>query len=123
MVKALDHMHSQNVSFDNDIQIVHRDIKPENFMIKKVRSRSEDVILRNCETPKETSQLIGEDLLVLKVIDFGQTRCLEEEDESATSYVSTRWYRSPELLVGSKKYDKSIDIWALGCIVPELLSG
>lgn len=40
-----------------------------------------------------------------------------------TEYVSTRWYRAPELLVGSKKYDKSIDIWALGCMIPEMISG
>lgn len=40
-----------------------------------------------------------------------------------TEYVSTRWYRAPELLVGSKSYDKSVDIWALGCMIPELISG
>jgi len=40
-----------------------------------------------------------------------------------TEYVSTRWYRAPELLVGSRTYDKSIDIWALGCMIPELLCG
>lgn len=37
--------------------------------------------------------------------------------------MSTRWYRAPELLVGSKVYDSSIDIWALGCLMPELISG
>jgi len=40
-----------------------------------------------------------------------------------TEYVSTRWYRAPELLVGQSSYDKSIDIWALGCMIPELISG
>jgi cyclin-dependent kinase-like len=40
-----------------------------------------------------------------------------------TEYVSTRWYRAPELLVGSRDYEKSVDIWALGCIIPELISG
>ncbi len=40
-----------------------------------------------------------------------------------TEYVSTRWYRAPELLVGSRVYDKSVDIWALGCMIPELISG
>jgi serine/threonine protein kinase len=48
---------------------------------------------------------------------------LIEKDGNLTEYVSTRWYRAPELLVGSKSYDKSIDIWALGCMIPELLSG
>jgi serine/threonine protein kinase len=37
--------------------------------------------------------------------------------------VSTRWYRAPELLVGSRNYDTSIDIWALGCMIPELMTG
>ena len=40
-----------------------------------------------------------------------------------TGHVVTRWYRAPELLVGSKVYDKSVDIWALGCMIPELISG
>jgi cyclin-dependent kinase-like len=59
----------------------------------------------------------------LKVCDFGMSRSLPEKDQKMTEYVSTRWYRAPELLVGSKIYDKSIDIWALGCMLPELISG
>jgi serine/threonine protein kinase len=62
-------------------------------------------------------------IFVLKVCDLGQCRQIEEKDPRLTEYVSTRWYRAPELLVGSKSYDKSIDIWALGCMIPELLSG
>ena len=46
-----------------------------------------------------------------------------DKDSNLTEYVSTRWYRAPELLLGSSKYDKSIDIWALGCMIPELISG
>jgi cyclin-dependent kinase-like len=48
---------------------------------------------------------------------------LDENSAKLTEYVSTRWYRAPELLAGSQIYDKSVDIWALGCIIPELLSG
>lgn len=55
--------------------------------------------------------------------DLGQARDIASDNGNLTEYVSTRWYRSPELLVGSKSYDKSIDIWALGCIIPELISG
>jgi serine/threonine protein kinase len=47
----------------------------------------------------------------------------DKNSPNLTEYVSTRWYRAPELLVGSKIYDKSIDIWALGCMIPELISG
>ena len=55
--------------------------------------------------------------------DLGQCRTLIEKDKNLTEYVSTRWYRAPELLVGSRSYDKSVDIWALGCMIPELISG
>lgn len=52
------------------------------------------------------------------------TRKIESDDQAGlTEYVSTRWYRAPELLVGSLTYDKSVDIWALGCIISELISG
>jgi serine/threonine protein kinase len=37
--------------------------------------------------------------------------------------VATRWYRSPEMLVGSRNYGKETDIWSLGCIVAELIIG
>lgn len=71
MVRALDHMHSKNVRASLfKLQIVHRDIKPENFLIKRIRSHSEDATLRNCETPK-SSHASGDDLMLLKVIDFG----------------------------------------------------
>ncbi|CAF4449270.1 unnamed protein product, partial [Adineta steineri] len=39
-----------------------------------------------------------------------------------TNYVATRWYRSPELLIGSA-YGKPVDIWACGCIMAELATG
>eukprot|EP00878_Enallax_costatus_P005887 GHUV01006176.1.p1 GENE.GHUV01006176.1~~GHUV01006176.1.p1 ORF type:complete len:786 (+),score=299.28 GHUV01006176.1:852-3209(+) len=41
-------------------------------------------------------------------------------DVSITDYVSTRWYRAPELLLGSSHYGKEVDIWAIGCIMAEL---
>lgn len=39
-----------------------------------------------------------------------------------TDYVSTRWYRAPELLLGSEDYTMSVDMWAIGCIFAELLT-
>ena len=38
-------------------------------------------------------------------------------------HVITRWYRAPELLLGSTKYDMSVDYWAIGCIMGELVDG
>ena len=40
-----------------------------------------------------------------------------------TDYVATRWYRSPELLVGDMQYGPPVDVWAIGCVFAELLSG
>ena len=40
-----------------------------------------------------------------------------------TDYVATRWYRAPELLLGSTKYTKAVDVWAIGCIMGELVDG
>ncbi|XP_030642542.1 cyclin-dependent kinase-like 5 [Chanos chanos] len=77
--------------------IVHRDIKPENLLIS-----SDDV---------------------LKLCDFGFARNLSEvNDVNYTEYVATRWYRSPELLLGAP-YDKAVDMWSVGCILGELSDG
>jgi cyclin-dependent kinase-like len=40
-----------------------------------------------------------------------------------TDYVATRWYRSPELLLGDEAYGKAVDIWAIGCILGEMSDG
>uniref|UniRef100_A0A3Q3JHU8 Cyclin-dependent kinase-like 5 n=1 Tax=Monopterus albus TaxID=43700 RepID=A0A3Q3JHU8_MONAL len=78
-------------------EIVHRDIKPENLLIS-----SEDV---------------------LKLCDFGFARNLSEgTDANYTEYVATRWYRSPELLLGAP-YGKAVDMWSVGCILGELSDG
>ncbi|KAL1123283.1 hypothetical protein AAG570_002369 [Ranatra chinensis] len=44
-------------------------------------------------------------------------------NEPYTEYVATRWYRAPELLVGDSKYGRPVDIWAIGCILMEMLTG
>ena len=40
-----------------------------------------------------------------------------------TEYVATRWYRAPEILLGSTKYTKAVDMWSVGCILGELING
>ena len=62
----------------------------------------------------------------LKLCDFGLARFAgnraEEgaEEKPMTEYVVTRWYRAPELIL-TRSYDSSIDIWAAGCILAEML--
>lgn len=71
----------------------------------------------------------------LKLCDFGMCLCVillilgfarlvsYADDPHYTDYVATRWYRAPELLLGSTNYGKEVDIWAMGCIMGELLDG
>lgn len=40
-----------------------------------------------------------------------------------TEYVATRWYRAPEILLGSHYYSKAVDMWSVGCILGEMLLG
>lgn len=77
--------------------IIHRDIKPENVLISNSG--------------------------IIKVCDFGFARSLTGPGAKYTDYVATRWYRSPELLVGDTEYGKPVDIWAIACIFAELLTG
>lgn len=63
----------------------------------------------------------------MKVADFGLARSLDTRDPDQTplltDYVATRWYRAPEILLGSNKYTKGVDMWSMGCILAELLLG
>ena len=71
----------------------HRDMKPENLLITESKQ--------------------------LKIADFGLTREIRSSPPY-TDYVSTRWYRSPEILLKSNNYNSPCDIFALGCIMAEL---
>eukprot|EP00924_Labyrinthula_sp_SR-Ha-C_P008721 augustus_masked-scaffold_2-processed-gene-0.17-mRNA-1 protein AED:0.17 eAED:0.18 QI:0/0/0/1/1/1/2/0/907 len=76
----------------------HRDVKPENFL---------------CASSPETGYKV-------KLADFGLAREIRSLPPY-TEYVSTRWYRAPELLLHSKTYNSPADIWAAGCILAELI--
>jgi mitogen-activated protein kinase 15 len=58
----------------------------------------------------------------VQVADFGLARSLEHQEEaSMTEYVATRWYRAPEILLGSVHYTYGVDMWSIGCILGELI--
>jgi cyclin-dependent kinase-like len=60
----------------------------------------------------------------VKLCDFGFARQMKKEPGFCyTDYVSTRWYRAPELLVGDAAYNESVDVWAIGCIFAEIYNG
>lgn len=93
ILKCLKYMHTA--------ELLHRDLKPSN-------------ILLNSEC-------------LAKVCDLGLARSIAMKEEGTapvlTEYVATRWYRAPEILLGSQKYTKGVDMWSLGCILGELLLG
>ncbi|XP_049512836.1 mitogen-activated protein kinase 14A-like isoform X9 [Dermacentor silvarum] len=74
--------------------IIHRDLKPSNIAVNE-----------DCE---------------LKILDFGLARHAEVE---MTGYVATRWYRAPEIMLNWMHYNQTVDIWSVGCIMAELITG
>ena len=59
--------------------------------------------------------------LVYRSVGRSVAACAETSDE-LTDYVATRWYRAPELLVGDTQYGPPVDIWAIACVLAELLT-
>ena len=57
----------------------------------------------------------------MKIADLGAAKVLNPKNLN-TPYVVSRYYRAPELILGSNKYDCSIDIWSTGCILFELVT-
>ncbi|KAL1122879.1 hypothetical protein AAG570_003205 [Ranatra chinensis] len=79
--------------------IMHRDLKPANL-------------------------LIGEDG-ILRIGDFGLGRMMWNENRKNKLYthqIATRWYRAPEILYGARNYNHTVDLWAVGCIIAEILN-
>lgn len=69
--------------------------------------------------------LINSDCM-MKLADFGLARsvaCKETgEPVIVSDYIATRWYRAPEILLGSQSYSKKVDMWSAGCILGEVLT-
>ncbi|CAD5120444.1 DgyrCDS9014 [Dimorphilus gyrociliatus] len=93
MLCGLKYIHSASV--------LHRDLKPSNILVNE-----------NC---------------LLKIGDFGLARGLSNKNLVTdttnflmTQYVATRWYRAPELLLGTTHYTFSVDLWSVGCILAEM---
>jgi serine/threonine protein kinase len=59
----------------------------------------------------------------LKLADFGLARAFGIPVNTFSNEVVTLWYRAPDVLLGSRNYSTSIDIWSAGCIMAEMLSG
>ena len=59
----------------------------------------------------------------VKLIDFGLTKNFGTPERPHSINITTRAYRAPEILFGAKHYGPAIDMWAVGCILGELLLG
>uniref|UniRef100_A0A0A9WBF2 Cyclin-dependent kinase 7 n=2 Tax=Lygus hesperus TaxID=30085 RepID=A0A0A9WBF2_LYGHE len=94
-VKAYTLMTLQGLEYLHNNWILHRDLKPNNLLINSDG--------------------------VLKIGDFGLAKFYGSPNRIYTHQVVTRWYRSPELLFGARMYSTGVDMWAVGCIIAELL--
>eukprot|EP00938_MAST-03A_sp_MAST-3A-sp1_P001864 g1864.t1 len=98
MIKSIMWQLFRGVCYLHENWIIHRDLKPQNILISG----------SGC----------------VKIADFGLARLCREPLKPLSKVervVVTLWYRAPELLLGAKRYDSAIDVWALGCIFAELL--
>lgn len=91
--------------------IMHRDLKPSNILFT-ADGTLKLADLGMARTVSDTSTDENEKF------DLGNS-----ETMCHTPCMGSRWYRSPELLYGSRKYDETIDLWSLGCIIAECLTG
>ena len=58
---------------------------------------------------------------VIKICDFGSSKVLDKKAKN-TPYIVSRYYRAPELILCISSYTTSIDIWAVGCIIAEIIT-
>lgn len=90
--------------------VIHRDLKPSNILINS-----------NCDLKICDFGLARLDANIHKDISFDNK--ITPQISMLTEYVATRWYRAPEIMLTSSEYSAAIDMWSVGCILGELLTG
>lgn len=86
----------RGIAYCHQHRVLHRDLKPQNILINRDGA--------------------------LKLADFGLARAFGIPVRSYTHEVVTLWYRAPDVLMGSRKYSTSVDIWSIGCIFAEMIT-
>ena len=96
-IKSFMYQLLQGIAFCHENRVLHRDLKPQNLLIN---SKGQ-----------------------LKLGDFGLARAFGIPVNTFSNEVVTLWYRAPDVLLGSRTYNTSIDIWSAGCIMAEMYTG
>lgn len=96
-VKSFMYQLLQGIHFCHENRVLHRDLKPQNLLIN---ARGQ-----------------------LKLGDFGLARAFGIPVNTFSNEVVTLWYRAPDVLLGSRTYSTSIDMWSAGCILAEMFTG
>ena len=96
-IKSFMYQLLRGIDFCHKNRVLHRDLKPQNLLINGKGQ--------------------------LKLGDFGLARAFGIPVNTFSNEVVTLWYRAPDVLLGSRTYNTSIDIWSAGCIMAEMYTG
>jgi non-specific serine/threonine protein kinase len=96
-IKSFMYQLLRGIAYCHENRVLHRDLKPQNLLINKHHQ--------------------------LKLGDFGLARAFGIPVNTFSNEVVTLWYRAPDVLLGSRMYSTSIDIWSAGCIMAEMYTG
>jgi negative regulator of the PHO system len=96
-IKSFMYQLLRGIDFCHQNRVLHRDLKPQNLLINSKG--------------------------LLKLGDFGLARAFGIPVNTFSNEVVTLWYRAPDVLLGSRTYNTSIDIWSAGCIMAEMYTG
>jgi cyclin-dependent kinase len=97
LVKSFLYQLLRGVDHIHKNKVLHRDLKPQNLLITKDN--------------------------IVKIADFGLARGYGIPVKNYTHEVVTLWYRPPDVLLGNKTYGTTVDMWSIGCIFAEMVSG